>query len=142
MKVMRSNCRDIHYGEIAMAALAGKLKDPSPTCAGDDRGRSGECAWRSAVAQEALAQFASVASKTSEIEERALAIDAIGQALKLGSHLPAGHRPVQGAVTCSTTTARPAPRAFAVLQPAQAVTYKPEADKAARKARSRMARPG
>jgi hypothetical protein len=125
-----------NYGEIAMAALARKLKDPSAEIRKAAITALGVNAhWRSATAQEALVLFAGTASKTSEIEERALAIDAIGQALKL--EVTAYQQDIVlfkalvGLLDDDSDVLRA--RAFAVLQPALASDYKPEADKATRK---------
>ena len=124
------------YGEAAMTALAKRLKDPSPEVRKAVITALGMNAhWRSLVAQEALAQFASVATKSSEIEERALAIDAIGQALRLQVTTYQQDIVLFKALVAllddDSDVLRA--RAFAVLQPAQASDYKPEADKAARK---------
>jgi hypothetical protein len=124
-----------NYGETAMAALARKLTDPSAEIRKAAIAALGANAhWRSATAQEALALFAGTASKTSEIEERALAIDAIGEAVRLETVYQQDivlFKALVGLLDDDSDVLRA--HAFAILQPLQASDYKPEADKAMRK---------
>lgn len=123
------------YGEQAMVALAKKLKDPSPVVRKAVISALGVNAhWHSVVAQQALSQYAT--AKKGDVEDRGLAIAAIGKALVL--QIPSSHLQdiVLGqslVMLLDDENEAIRTQAFAILQPAQASDYKPEASKAERK---------
>jgi hypothetical protein len=122
------------YGEAALAALAKALTDKDAavrTAAIAALGINAE--WGSHVAQEALAEC--VGGKASAVEDRVHAVEAIGKAVALQTVRQTDivlYAALVKALDDGQAGLRAA--AFAVLQPYQASDYKPEADKAARKA--------
>ncbi len=123
------------YGEAALAALAKELSDKSAAVRKAVIAALGiNAEWGSHVAQEALAEYVT-AGKRNDTEDRQLAIEAIAKAVAL----QAVHQQdvvLYGALVKALDDEQAGVRAaaFAVLQPYQASDYKPDADKAGRKA--------
>jgi enterochelin esterase-like enzyme len=126
-----------YYGEDALAALAKKLKDPSAAVRKAALSALGVNArWHSAVAHEALIQFAAAANRKAAAEERALAVAGMGLALtlQLGSpHVQDIDLAKALVALLDDDSVEVRTQAFAVLKPALPDSpYKPEDDKAAR----------
>jgi hypothetical protein len=123
------------YGEAALAALARELGDKGAAVRKAVIAALGiNAEWGSHVAQEALADYVT-AGKKNDTEDRQLAIEAIGKAVALQT-VHQQDVVLYGALVKALDDDQAGVRAaaFAVLQPYQASDYKPDADKAGRKA--------
>ena len=122
-------------GEAALSALAKELGDKSAAVRKAVIAALGiNAEWGSHVAQEALAEYVT-AGKKNDTEDRQLAIEAIGKAVALQT-VHQQDVVLYGALVKALDDEQAGVRAaaFAVLQPYQASDYKPDADKAGRKA--------
>ena len=123
------------YGEAALAQLAKAVNDKSAAVRKEAIAALGlNAEWGSHASQEALAELVA-GGKRFETEDRVLGIEAIAKAVALQTiHqqdviLYAGLVKALDDEQANVRTA-----AFAVLQPYQSSDYKPETDKAGRKA--------
>ncbi len=126
-----------YYGEDALTALAKKLKDPSAAVRKAALAALGVNArWRSAVAHEALIQFAAATNKKAAVDERVLAMAGMGLplTLQLGSpHVQDIDLAKALVALLNDDSVEVRTQAFAILKPALPDSpYKPEDDKAAR----------
>ena len=123
------------YGEAALSQLVKALGDKSGAVRKAAIAALGVNAqWGSKVSQEALAEVIT-GGKRYETEDRGMAIEAIAKAVALQNirQTDVGlYVALVKALDDDQASVRAA--AFAVLQPYQASDYKPDADKAARKA--------
>ena len=128
-------CAEANFGPETAAALAKKLADTSTEVRISAIGALGvQANWRNMPAQDALCQIAT--DKTWNTAERALALGAIGVAVKFQvkgfyQDLPL----IKALITVlDDDDAALRAKAFAILSPAMASTYKPDASKDDRKA--------
>ncbi|MBA3937054.1 MAG: hypothetical protein H0X38_06305 [Planctomycetes bacterium] len=126
-----------YYGEDALTALAKKLKDPAAAVRKAALAALGVNArWHSAVAHDALIQFAAAANKKAAADERVLAASGMGLALtlQLGSpHVQDLDLAKALVALLDDDSADVRVQAFAILKPALPDSaYKAEDDKAAR----------